>query len=246
MAKLEMSCGTDVGAVRKSNQDSVAVFPQHALVVLADGMGGHNAGEVASRKAVEVIRDAVRDGVGLESAVIRANAEVYRMSEVKQDYSGMGTTLVAAKYEDDKVIFANVGDSRMYRFRKQKFEQLTADQTVAQEMRNHDIEYNEGRHISAFEHILTNALGIQSECEVVMSYEVVEPGDIYLFCSDGLSGVLDDELIAKILKARAGTIEGVIQNLLSAALRRSAADNISIALVESVRPARKALNLKFG
>jgi len=94
-----MCCATDIGAVRRTNQDSVAIFPELDLVVLADGMGGHLAGEVASRKAIEVVRDAVAGGALVEDAVARANAEVHAMAEDNPEYSGMGTTLVAAYYD---------------------------------------------------------------------------------------------------------------------------------------------------
>ena len=99
MLNMEMCCATDIGVVRKTNQDSVAVFPGLNLAVLADGMGGHQAGEVASRKAIEVVRDLVAKGTLLEQAVVRANEEVYSLAESDMEYDGMGTTLVAAEFD---------------------------------------------------------------------------------------------------------------------------------------------------
>ncbi|MEE9447425.1 MAG: protein phosphatase 2C domain-containing protein [Arenicellales bacterium] len=230
---LEMSCATDVGAVRKGNEDSVAVFPQLNLAILADGMGGHKAGEIASRRAIEVVRDAVRDGLNIKSAVVRANSEVYLLSTTDEAYSGMGTTLVAAHYDGVKVSIVCVGDSRLYRFRNNQFEQITVDQTVAQDMKDNNIEHTNGKHVSSFEHVLTNALGIQPECRVELKQDVMQPGDIHLLCSDGLTGVLNDEFIADSIRNRSSTLEGVIQNLFDAALRRLAPDNISVAMVHA-------------
>lgn len=231
MLELEMCCATDIGATRKSNQDSVAVFPALNLAVLADGMGGHLAGEVASRKAIEVVRDAILDGQRLEDAVIQANSEVYRLSSENEEYSGMGTTLVATHYDGLKVTIANVGDSRLYRFRSTKLSQLTVDQTVAQELRDQGLDHRNGKHISTYEHVLTNALGIQESCGVAITHDVVQPGDVHLLCSDGLTGVLDDAVVADMLIKREDNIEGVLQTLFNAALLKGATDNISAALV---------------
>lgn len=233
MLALEMCCATDIGATRKSNQDSVAVFPELCLAVLADGMGGHLAGEVASRKAIEIVRDAVFEGRRLEEAVEQANSEVYRQSSENEAYTGMGTTLVAAQYDGLKVKIANVGDSRLYRYRKGKLEQLTVDQTVAQELRDQGLEHRNGKHISSYEHVLTNALGIQESCGVAITNDVVQPGDVHLLCSDGLTGVIDEATIAEMLIRREGTLEGVLQSLFNAALHKGAPDNISAALVSS-------------
>lgn len=233
MLVMEMCCATDIGVVRKTNQDSVAVFPELNLAVLADGMGGHQAGEVASRKAIEVVRDAVTEGTALENAVIRANQEVYRLAESDMEFDGMGTTLVSAQFDGLKIKIVNVGDSRLYRFRSNKLEQLTVDQTAAQEMRDLGLEHKNGKHISTFEHVLTNALGIQGECGVSISNDVVQPGDIYLLCSDGLTGVLEDRQIRKILSRPDGGLEAIGQKLLNAALLRAAPDNVSVAMVQS-------------
>ncbi len=239
MLTREMCCATDIGVVRRSNQDSVAVFPDLNLAVLADGMGGHLAGEVASRKAIEVVRDVVSEGGSLEDAVVQANAEVYALSEENDNYAGMGTTLVAAFYDGLKVKIANVGDSRLYRFRKGRFEQLTVDQTVAQELRDKGVDNKNGKHISSYEHVLTNALGIQEACGISISYDVVQPGDLHLLCSDGLTGVLEDETISSMLTKHVGALEGAAQTLFSAALLRAAPDNISAAMIRSEITPRK-------
>ncbi len=233
MLSRKMCCATDIGTVRKSNQDSVAVFPELNLAILADGMGGHSAGEVASRKAIEVVRDAMIEGESIEDAVLKANAEVLALSEDNLEYSGMGTTLVAAWYDGLKVTIVNVGDSRLYRFRKGTIEQLTVDQTVAQELRDSGVEHRNGKHISSFEHVLTSALGIQEDCNIDVSSDVVRPGDVHLICSDGLTGVLDDEMIEGMLIKHEDALEDMVQTLFSAALIREAHDNISAAIIQS-------------
>lgn len=242
MLTREMCCATDIGLVRKTNQDSVAVFPHLNLVVLADGMGGHLAGEVASRKAIEVVRDSVSEGINIEGAVIRANAQVFALAEQNPEYSGMGTTLVAAYYDGLKVEIINVGDSRLYRFRNNKLEQMTDDQTVAQELRDKGVDHKNGKHISSFEHVLTNALGIQEECGIAVIHDVVRPGDVHLLCSDGLTGVLSDDTISDMLIKHVGALEGAVQTLFSAALLRAAPDNVSAAMVQSTLSPRKKEN----
>jgi len=110
---------------------------------------------------------------------------------------------------------------------------LTVDQTVAQELRDKGVDHKNGKHISSFEHVLTNALGIQKECGITVSHDVVQPGDVHLLCSDGLTGVLDDKTIASMLSQHSGVLEGVVQSLFSASLLRAAPDNISAAMIRS-------------
>lgn len=231
MLKLDMSCATDVGATRRTNQDTVAVFPQLNLAILADGMGGHNAGEVASRRGIEIVRDSLRDGADLERAIQLANAEVFELSTRVESYTGMGTTLVAALYDGLRIQIANVGDSRLYRFRKNKLKQMTRDQTVAQEMRDQNMEHKDGKHVSGYEHVLTNALGIREKCKIIITHDVVQPGDIYFLCSDGIPSVITDEMISVALLRYFNTRQDPLQMLFDAALRRSVPDNISAAIV---------------
>jgi len=231
MLKLEMSCATDVGSVRAVNQDTVAVFPHLNLAILADGMGGHKAGEVASRRAIEVVRDSLTEGMALEAAVKQANAEVYDLSTRVEDYTGMGTTLVAALYDGLRVQIANVGDSRLYRFRNHKLEQITRDQTVAQDMRDQHLEHKDGKHVSGFEHVLTNALGIREQCKVTTIRDVVQPGDIHFLCSDGIPSVLTDDMISVAIGRYFNTRQDPLPMLFDAALRRTVHDNISAAVI---------------
>lgn len=233
MLKLDMSCATDVGATRQVNQDTVAVFPQMNLAILADGMGGHNAGDVASRRGIKVVRDALREGADLVSAIKLANTEVYELSTQVESFTGMGTTMLAALYDGLRIQVANIGDSRLYRFRKNKLKQITRDQTVAQDMRDQNMEHKNGKHVSAYEHVLTNALGIREKCKITVTHVVMEPGDIYFLCSDGIPSVLSDEIISVALLRYFNTRQDPLPWLFDAALRRSVADNISAAIVRA-------------
>ncbi len=233
-AKLRMACGTDVGAVRKTNQDCVAIFPEMNLVVVADGIGGHNAGEVASRIAIEAIRDAMRVGAYLQEAVVQANGKVFQQSQTSEAQSGMGTTLVACQYDGLIATIANVGDSRLYRQRAGVLSQRTRDQTVAQEMKDARLQgESDILRTSKYEHVLTQALGIQDTVTPVITKEVFKPGDMHLLCSDGLSGAIEDELINQFLLTQTDSLDACIQLLLGAALKRFTSDNVSVALVKS-------------
>ena len=231
MATVEMACATDIGLQRNNNQDAVVVQPALNLAVLADGMGGYKAGEVASCKAVKTVCKTIQRGEGLVDACNQANEQVYDLSNQHAEYSGMGTTLVAALYKEHKASVASVGDSRLYRFRDHKLVQLTTDQTLAQQLREQGSDYHNGKHLSAYEHVLTNAIGVDTTVEIPL-YEVeTQAGDVHLLCSDGLSGVLSDDEIAQILDTHAGNIKDTVRALITSGLRTSAPDNISVAVV---------------
>ncbi|MFT5259514.1 MAG: serine/threonine protein phosphatase PrpC [Saprospiraceae bacterium] len=230
-----MACGTDKGAVRKANQDCVAIFPEMNLAVLADGMGGHKAGEVASRMAIQVISESIDKGIELRESVILANDKIFQRSQMSEAEFGMGTTLVACQYDGLQATIINVGDSRLYRHRKGAIKQITRDQTVAQEMKDSPQGVADGYSAHKYEHVLTQALGIQRNITPVMSNEVFEPGDIHLLCSDGLSGAIDDELMNQFLLTQSESLDACIQSMLTASLKRFASDNVSIALVRSLK-----------
>lgn len=231
MTPLEMACATDIGLHRDTNQDCVSLRPALRLAILADGMGGYSAGEVASGKAVEVVCDQLEHGEAVFNAIEQANKDVYALSQQNEAYHGMGTTLIAAHFGQNSVTIANVGDSRVYRFRANKLKQLTIDQTLAQQMFEQDIEFHDGKHFSAFEHILTNALGVGLDMSISILEECLESGDVYLLCSDGLSGMLSNEQIAQIMHDQSDTLDDLLQALMDAALKTAASDNISIAAV---------------
>ena len=231
MMHLEMACATDIGLQRDTNQDCVALRPALRLAILADGMGGYSAGEVASCKAVEVVCDQLEQGETMRKAIEQANKDVYTLAQQNEAYQGMGTTLIASHFGQNSVTVAHVGDSRLYRLRGDELKQLTIDQTLAQQMLEQDIEYHDGKHFSAFEHVLINALGVGVDMSITIIEEDLEAGDVYLLCSDGLSGVMSNDQIAQIMQDQSGALDALLQALLDAALKTTAPDNISMAAI---------------
>lgn len=238
---LKMIAATDVGAVRPMNEDSLRVVPELGLAVVADGMGGHKAGEVASRMAVGTLcrffeeQFLVSDEVEtidyrelLAEAITTANTEVYTNSRKLAHMEGMGTTLVAASFKDDQAHIGHIGDSRCYRFRSGELTQLTDDHTLANDLATE----SPNAPVPAYaHHVLKKALGIESRCDPDVFTVDLRKRDIYLMCSDGLNGVVDDTDISTILTLRAHEPELCVDTLIRACLVGGAPDNVSIVMV---------------
>lgn len=237
---------THVGHVRKTNEDSLLVDLDLGLFLVADGMGGHIAGEVASRMAVETIRAFIgrsQDGGNctwpfgidpdasfavnrLNTAVKLANRRVFRASESVDDYTGMGTTIVAILVEGDRVAFAAVGDSRLYACTGDKANQLTSDDSWAATILARDPELDETALAAhPMRHVLTNAIGARDDTDVEVGEWTWTDGEALLLCTDGLYGALDDQTLAR-LSTGAGPVEACAQ-LLEAALASDGKDNIT-------------------
>ncbi len=230
MVSLSMACASHIGRVRTINEDSVTISPELGLVVLADGMGGHNAGEVASRLAVRCLHDCVKQGEAMYSSIIDAHNEVHQVARDTMGYDGMGTTLVAGLYAEKRAEIAYIGDSRVYQYRDYELTQLTRDQTLAQQIRDD----NQGDAVDGsdqYGHILTSAVGIESLCKPVVLNHRFYPEDIHLYCSDGLSDCVDDTHISLALSNFCDSLAECAEALIQAALHRGAPDNVSVALV---------------
>ena len=217
--KVAVGSKSDVGLKRPHNEDSLCVEPQLGLFVVCDGMGGHNAGEVASRLASDAVREYVReqrrqsdpgltDGYdprfssstnSLASAVRLANETVYRAARSRPDYGGMGTTIVAALLDGPVVSIAHVGDSRAYLVRKGTLAKLTEDHSlVAEQVRRGLLTEEEAEH-SPQQNIITRAIGMGATIEVTLNELTLMPGDCFLLCSDGLTkGVRADQILNTI------------------------------------------------
>ncbi|MFA9431648.1 Stp1/IreP family PP2C-type Ser/Thr phosphatase [Egicoccus sp. AB-alg2] len=236
MRRMVATGGTDVGRVREGNEDSFLVA--ESVFAVADGMGGHLAGEIASATALgpvealdgKVFADADDADEALRRAIVEANEIVSRMAEEEPAYRGMGTTLTAAMLEGRRLHVAHVGDSRAYLLRDDKFSQLTDDHTLVQ----HLIDAGQITRREAASHpqrsIITRAIGVARDVEVDSMTIDVEPGDQVLLCSDGLTGVLEDEEIAEELRSGEDP-EHVIQRLIQAANARGGPDNITLVLL---------------
>lgn len=241
---------TDSGLIRKNNEDAVAISPHYGLAILADGMGGHNAGEVASAIAVEVTRkvleqclqsieqdDGARSQAGnlqhsILEAIERANAEVIQAAQNEPRYRGMGTTLVLALLQPGMITIAHVGDSRAYRFRRNQLVQLTRDHSLLQEQIDAGLQNAQSAHLSRNKNILTRAVGIDYLFKVEIHEYPTEPGDLYLLCSDGLSDMLTAGEIRDIL-ARLGSNPDIASAVLvNSANGNGGLDNVSVILIK--------------
>lgn len=241
---------TDPGVKRENNEDAYLIVPEIGLAVLADGMGGHLAGEVASGIAVDIIRrnligafadgDAGDDGDNLslearsiKSAVELANSAIHEASTTRVECTGMGATVVAALLHDNKICIAHVGDSRVYRLRNTKLEQVTEDHSMIQELVRRGFLTAEEARTSINKNVVTRALGVEAHVQVdVHEHEVVE-GDIYLLCSDGLSDVLPDQTIEEILMERQADFYDALNAMVERVNAEGGPDNVSIILVRT-------------
>ena len=265
---LEVVSATDPGMVRSNNEDSIASDPARGLVVLADGMGGYNAGEVASGIATTVITTEMQqlldqnppytidEATGktvaekiLRSQVSRANTSIYQAAQSQPQYAGMGTTLVVALYYDNKMAVAHVGDSRLYRFRDDKFEQITKDHSLLQEQIDSGLITKAQAKLSANKNLVTRALGIDPTVEAEIHEYETKVGDIYLLCSDGLCDMVSDEDIGMALQTLGANLRLCVHQLVQMANDNGGRDNVSVILIRVLRefPApRGVLSKVFG
>lgn len=235
----EQYYATDTGRQRRANEDSLLV--RAPLYVVADGMGGAQAGEVASRLAVEAFREGLPDDSAPEAALASlaqaANARIYELSHVNAEQAGMGTTLTAVYVGEREVAIAHVGDSRAYCLRDGDLLRLTDDHSLVDEL------MRQGRLTpeEAVEHpqrsVITRALGIEGDVEVDTRSITGQPGDVYLLCSDGLTSMVAEEDIARVLLG-APTLREAGERLIAAANQAGGRDNITVVLLrlEDVGP----------
>jgi PPM family protein phosphatase len=229
---VEHAALTDVGRQREGNEDSMLEDPP--LFVVADGMGGAQAGEVASGLAVDTMGEMPPDedaGVDddLVAAVREANRRIHDRSQEDRALSGMGTTLTAAWVHDGKVTIGHVGDSRAYRWREGELAQLTDDHSLVAELERHGKLTAAEARVHPQRSMILRALGIGAEVEVDTYCFTGEPGDVFLLCSDGLSGVVHDQVIGEVLNA-AGTLDEAATELVEIANLSGGPDNITAVL----------------
>lgn len=245
---LDVACATDPGVVRSHNEDSVAADPELGVVVLADGLGGYNAGEVASHMAVAMVTDELRrqlDGANVarrardelfladcfRKSILQANDAILQTARSDRRYARMGTTLVAALFHGDRVTVAHIGDSRMYRLRHGHFEQITRDHSLVQEQIDSGFLSKEAARWSHNRNLVTRALGVDPEVVVDVGSDSVEPDDLYLLCSDGLTNMVEDPEIQQALEAHRNDLPLAAQELVRMANDNGGKDNISVIVV---------------
>lgn len=249
-AALEIVAQTHPGMVRSHNEDSVRINLASGLVILADGMGGYNAGEVASGMATTLmVTELVKcftskapqtvepDGRtwaqhALTAEVARANISIYQSAQSQPQYAGMGTTLVAGVFYDNTLTVAHIGDSRLYRLRNGEFESITRDHSLLQEQIDSGLITKEQARHSQNRNLVTRALGVDPEVVAELHDHVVMPGDIYLLCSDGLNDMVDDEDIGMTLGMLSANLELCATQLIQMANDNGGRDNVSVIVVK--------------
>ncbi len=236
---------TDPGRARENNEDSVAHDDTTRLAVLADGMGGYNAGEIASGMATAFIKSEMTRWLteagkhaktkeirrALEICVDNANRSIYNAASSNAQYSGMGTTLVVGVFQGDKLMLGHIGDSRCYRLRGNDFLQITRDHSLLQEQIDAGLLTAEQAATSSYKNLVTRALGVDDTVLLELNEYDVEVGDIYLMCSDGLSDMVEDAEIAGILGGEQ-SMEHKAEQLISVANEHGGRDNISVLLAQ--------------
>ncbi len=246
---LEIATLSDTGLVRSHNEDAVLANAAGGFVVLADGMGGYNAGEVASGMTTALLGTELAKSFGerepfelepdgrrwvhvvLETEIARTNGAVYQAAQSQPQYSGMGTTLVMAVFQDDKITVAHIGDSRLYRLRGEEFGQVTRDHSLLQEQIDSGMLTPEQARHSQNKNLVTRALGIDPAVDPEIHDYDVQPGDIYLLCSDGLNDMVEDDEIGMTLQALGANLQLCAMQLVQMANDNGGRDNVSVILV---------------
>jgi protein phosphatase len=253
---------TDTGLVREHNEDTISWDAELGLLVLTDGMGGYNAGEVASGIAAKTIVNLVREyseredlrandtdagqsraTIILRDAITRANKIIYQTARTQPQCEGMGTTVVAALFFDNRVTVAHVGDSRLYRLRGENFEQLTLDHSLLQELVDRGFYTPEEAQRAANKNYVTRALGVEAGIDVEIREHPAQRGDVYVLCSDGLSDMVEDDDIHLTISTFGASLDTVASQLVQLGNANGGKDNISVLLAQVLDsfPARRGL-----
>ena len=236
---------TDPGLARDNNEDSLAFDEPTLTAVLADGMGGYNAGEIASGMATAFIKSELSrwlteagDGAkarevrrAMEICVDNANRSIFNSANSNAHYAGMGTTLVVGVFRDDRLVLGHIGDSRCYRLRDGLLNQITKDHSLLQEQMDAGLITPEQAATSSIKNLVTRALGVDESVLLEVNEHAVQAGDLYLMCSDGLSDMINDDAISEIVSIEL-PLEQRAKQLIDAANERGGRDNISVLMIE--------------
>jgi len=247
---LETAGLSDVGNVRQYNEDSIAIDADLGVAALADGMGGHRAGEVASRVAVDVLLRAMRSRwhrlrsadrqhrplLVVDGSINQANRAIYQAAQAQPAYQGMGTTLALTFFYDNAVVLGHIGDSRIYRLRDASLNLLTRDDSLLREQIDLGLVSAEDARQSHNRSLVTRALGIAPEVAPHLRADTALPGDVFVLCSDGLSDLVDDADIELIVESLQSNLALAAQLLVQAAKDNGGYDNVSVILARIVKP----------
>ncbi|MBS0628975.1 MAG: Stp1/IreP family PP2C-type Ser/Thr phosphatase [Verrucomicrobia bacterium] len=242
--KIESYGATDIGLVRLNNEDVWAQMPREQLYILADGMGGHKAGEVAANETVMIICREIKTAAQrrheieqwreiLTEAIQKANSHVHTLGTKDRNLSGMGTTLCVILIIGNTMLFAHVGDSRIYRIRKGRLLQMTHDHSLKEELlASGELDESLARNFP-YKNVLTRAVGTQRQVTADFGTDHPEVGDIYFLCSDGLTDALPDPQIQDIIDA-SDTLEAAAAMLILEAKKNGGNDNITVLLLKII------------
>jgi len=247
--KITITGLTDPGRVREKNEDAIGYDSSLGLIVLADGMGGHRGGEIARNITVDTIIDQVqqqlpeinageideasgfsKESICIQDAIVAANEMVYKTAENNPEHKGMGTTIVVLQFYNNTFSLAHIGDSRCYRLRSSKFEQITKDHSLLQELIDRGFYTPEEAGNSMNKNLVTRALGIDPVVMPDIQEDIVLKNDIYLLCSDGLTDLVEDEHICLTIKQFSDNLEEAAKQLITKANKNGGKDNISVML----------------
>ncbi|MDQ7005142.1 MAG: Stp1/IreP family PP2C-type Ser/Thr phosphatase [Ghiorsea sp.] len=250
MKALEMVAITDVGKKRGHNEDCVGIDEANGIAVLADGMGGHNAGEVASAMAVDLVSRLLKDGlhhidegdiddqtgfskeaVLARKSAVTANNAIIEAAQANPECAGMGSTLVTTVFYGDRIAVSHVGDSRMYLLRNEYLSHMTEDHSLVQEQVRRGLLTVEDARNSSIKNLVTRALGVEKNVEADVVEDIALAGDIYMMCSDGLTDVVPDEAIRLTMIEHSQNFEVCAQALINLANDAGGPDNISVILI---------------
>lgn len=254
MPKLAYAGLSDVGMKRAHNEDNLKLVPEHNLFIVADGMGGHASGEVASQIAVETVESFFRDAgddqditwpykedksrTFIENLFVNsvryANLRVFEKASEDAKFKGMGTTFVGVLFQDNRYYVAHVGDSRCYRVRDRKIEQLTEDHSLLNDYKKMARLTPEEEKNFPHKNIIVRALGMKDSVLVDISSDAVRVGDIYLLCSDGLSGEVEDPDILRLVLENGDDVEGMCRALIQAACANGGKDNVTAIIIKII------------
>ncbi|MFV9615470.1 MAG: Stp1/IreP family PP2C-type Ser/Thr phosphatase [Gammaproteobacteria bacterium] len=246
---------TDTGSVRDHNEDAIGCNEDIALAVLADGMGGHRGGEMASAITVSTVLEVITNKLknitiddtddnsiySAESQIIHdaislANKNVHDSSQAHAQYRGMGTTVVVVLFYDNRFTVAHVGDSRLYRLRDGELVQLTRDHSMVQELIDRDCYTSEQTINSLNKNLITRAIGVDSQVQIDLQEDVALANDIYLICSDGVTDMIEDDLIKSTMIKNSQNLEKATSEIIRLANEHGGKDNISALLVKPIKP----------
>ena len=243
--KLQMVGATNKGLVRERNEDCIKLIPEYGVAILADGMGGHLAGDVASRMAVEVIAEELLKEVKagdqdhqfteeqLIASLAQANKSIRLVAKSRPECHGMGAT-VALCVVSSQVLVLHLGDSRVYRFAEGELSLLTEDHTLAQEYLKQGMINEDEARTWAGRNLLMKGLGIESNVDPDLKIDPVKKNYLYLLCSDGLTDVVSDDVISQTLGAATDSLEDTVNRLIELAIDNGGPDNISVILIRAL------------